>query len=190
MKAINPVYHHTKEMLLHEKELVELAQKDPQNFAPLYKKYHQQISRYVMLYIADYEKASDVISQIFMKAMQKINTFEYRGIPLASWLYRIAKSEINQSFRNEKNSRLISIDNVNAFTVMKVFEEENNFVNKNKLYQALSSLSEEDLNLIKLRYFEEYSYKEIAQLENIKENNAKVKTFRALQRLKEHFYKL
>jgi RNA polymerase sigma-70 factor (ECF subfamily) len=43
------------------------------------------------------------------------------------------------------------------------------------------------LNLIELRFFEKRSFKEIGELQNITENNAKVKTFRALEKLRTVF---
>jgi RNA polymerase sigma-70 factor (ECF subfamily) len=45
-------------------------------------------------------------------------------------------------------------------------------------------MKEKDLSLIEMRYFEKRSYREIGEIINVTENNAKVKTFRALQKLK------
>ena len=50
--------------------------------------------------------------------------------------------------------------------------------------EALRLINEKDLALIELRYFERRSYREIGEIISVTENNAKVKTFRALQRLK------
>jgi len=52
------------------------------------------------------------------------------------------------------------------------------------LLQALSSLKKHELNLIELRFFEKRSFKEIGEIQSITENNAKVKTFRSLEKLK------
>ena len=55
--------------------------------------------------------------------------------------------------------------------------------------EALRLINEKDLNLIELRYFERRSYREIGEIISVTENNAKVKTFRALQRLKKVYNK-
>ncbi len=60
---------------------------------------------------------------------------------------------------------------------------------KKKLLQCLSLLKDGDLQLIELRYFEKRSYREIGEILEITENNAKVRTFRALERLKKLFMK-
>ena len=57
------------------------------------------------------------------------------------------------------------------------------------LYSTLSLLKDGDLQLIELRYFEKRSYREIGEILEITENNAKVRTFRALERLKKLFMK-
>jgi len=55
---------------------------------------------------------------------------------------------------------------------------------QNKLIKALSQLKEDKLNLIEMRFFEKRSFKEIASILGITENNAKVKTYRALDEVK------
>jgi RNA polymerase sigma-70 factor (ECF subfamily) len=69
------------------------------------------------------------------------------------------------------------------------FEEDDSSTNKKKLLQCLSLLKDGDLQLIELRYFEKRSYREIGEILEITENNAKVRTFRALERLKKLFMK-
>lgn len=189
MRSNNLIYHHSEQMLNQELEWINNAKADPKNFAPLYEKYHEQIFRYVYQRMDDKQLSYDVTSQVFLKAMRNLNRYEYRGIPLASWLYRIAKSELNQAFRDNKAKRTIHIDSVQVATFMEVFEEETNSINKRRLFRILSEMNESDLQLIELRYFEERSYKEIGEILNLKENNAKVKTFRALNRLKKMFKK-
>ena len=69
------------------------------------------------------------------------------------------------------------------------FEESFNEERKEKLMEALRLINEKDLALIELRYFERRSYREIGEIISVTENNAKVKTFRALQRLKKVYNK-
>jgi RNA polymerase sigma-70 factor (ECF subfamily) len=67
------------------------------------------------------------------------------------------------------------------------FEDETSQQQKRLLLHALSALKKHELNLIELRFFEKRSFKEIGELQNITENNAKVKTFRALEKLRTLF---
>lgn len=187
MSNVNPIYHHSTQMLTDEYEWITLAKADPQHFAPLYRKYYDQIFRYVSQRMTDIDSAGDVTSQVFLKAIKNLKKYEYRGVPLGSWLYRIAISEINQSYRESRAKRTFSIDTVQVATFMEVFEGETNAINRKRLFNALSQLNGLDLQLIELRYFESRPYREVGEILEITENNAKVKTYRALEKLKRLF---
>lgn len=187
--AVNPVYHQSNDRLRQELDWITEAKRDPEKFGPLYTKYHEQIFRYVYQRMDDEELAFDVTSQVFVKAMNNLHKYEYRGVPFSSWLYRIAKSELYQAFRDRKARRTVNTDSMHLFEMIEEFEEEENSQNKTKLIQCLALLREQDLQLIELRYFEKRSYREIGEILDITENNAKVRAFRALERLKKQFLK-
>ncbi|NVK63753.1 MAG: sigma-70 family RNA polymerase sigma factor [Flavobacteriales bacterium] len=187
--AVNPIYHQTKSTLLQERDWISEAKKDPEKFGPLYTKYHEQIFRYVYQRMDDQEQAFDVTSQVFIKALSNLHKYEFRGVPFSSWLYRIAKSELYQSFRDRKARRTVNVDTVHLADITEEFDDDELLADKSKLLKCLSQLRENDLQLIELRYFEKRPYKEIGEILDVTENNAKVKTFRALERLKKQFLK-
>jgi RNA polymerase sigma-70 factor (ECF subfamily) len=187
--AVNPIYHQTNSTLLQERDWISEAKKDPERFGPLYTKYHEQIFRYVYQRMDDQEQAFDVTSQVFIKALSNLHKYEFRGVPFSSWLYRIAKSELYQSFRDRKAKRTVNMDTVHLTNITEEFDDDDLVADKNKLFRCLAELREPDLQLMELRYFEKRSYREIGEILDVTENNAKVKTFRALERLKKQFLK-
>jgi RNA polymerase sigma-70 factor, ECF subfamily len=187
--SINPMYHHTPDKLQDEVEWIRRAKSDPEQFGPLYAKYHEQIYRYIYQRMDDMDEAADVTSQVFLKAMNNLYKYEDRGVPFGAWLYRIAKSELYQTFREQKAVRTVNIETVQLTDFMETVEEEDNSVNKSKLVKALSFLKEDDLQLIEMRFFERRAFKEIGEILDLTENNAKVKCFRALEKLKKIFNK-
>lgn len=187
--AVNPVYHQTNDRLHEELVIIQEAKDNPERFGPLYQKYHEQIFRYIYQRMDDEHLAFDVTSQVFIKALKNLHKYEYRGVPFSSWLYRIAKSELYQAFRDRKARRTVNVESMHIFEMVEEFEEEDSSTNKRKLLQCLSLLKDGDLQLIELRYFEKRSYREIGEILEITENNAKVRTFRALERLKKLFMK-
>ena len=68
-------------------------------------------------------------------------------------------------------------------------EELDTELHRNQLIQLLDDLKETDLQLIELRFFEQRPFKEIAEILDITESNAKVKTYRILERLKKKLTK-
>ncbi len=185
--SVNPLYHQTSAKLEEELGWIRRAQKDPEKFGPLYEKYHEQIFRYVYQRMDDQDLAFDVTSQVFMKALKNIKKFEYRGVPLSSWLYRIAKSELYQAFRDRKAIRTVNLETLNLTEMVEEMDEEQNELNRKKLFEVLKKLNENDLQLIEMRFFEKRAFKEIGEILELTENNAKVKCFRALEKLKKHF---
>ena len=178
------LYHQSDTRIQTELQIIERAKRDPKDFAPLYNQYHESIFRYVVKRVNDSDLACDITSNVFVKAITNLQKYEFRGVPFSSWLFRIAKSEVYQSFRDQKAKRTVSIDKV---TIVQVFEELNlddGEENKAKLSSALRRINEKELALIEMRYFEKRSYREIGEIISVTENNAKVKTFRALQKLK------
>ncbi|MES2799618.1 MAG: sigma-70 family RNA polymerase sigma factor [Bacteroidota bacterium] len=185
--AVNPMYHQSSQRIEEELVLVREAQRDPAQFGPLYRKYHEQIFRYIYQRMDDQDLAFDVTSQVFLKALNNIHRFEYRGVPFSSWLYRIAKSELYQSFRDKKAQRTVNVENVHLFQMIDEMEEDDREENKQKLLHCLKLVKEKDLQLIEMRFFEKRSFKEIGDILDITENNAKVKAFRAIEKLKTLF---
>ena len=181
-------YHISEKVLEDEKIIIELAKKDMRNFAPLYDKYYEQIFRYCYQRLNSKESAFDVTSQVFLKAMTKLKDYEYRGLPFTSWLYRIAKSELNNVFSENKNSRTI---NIKVEHIKDLFEEvkevDDSEELRTTLVTALESLAENDLLIVEMRFFEKRSFKEIGEILDITENNAKVKLYRVLDKLKTKF---
>ncbi len=187
--AVNPVYHQSNTKLQQEAVWIEEAKEDAERFGPLYTKYHEQIFRYVYQRMDDRELAFDVTSQVFIKALSNLHKYEFRGVPFSSWLYRIAKSELYQAFRDRKARRTVNVESIHLFEIIEEIDDDDSVFHKKKLLKCLSMLKEADLQLIELRYFEKRSYREIGQILEITENNAKVRAFRALERLKKQFLK-
>jgi RNA polymerase sigma-70 factor (ECF subfamily) len=182
---VNPSYHHTPQRLQEELIVIRRAQEEPREFGILYRKYHEQIFRYIYQRMDDEELAYDITSQVFVKALTNIHRYEFRGVPFSSWLFRIAKSELYESFRKKKAVRTINIETIQLVEIVDEIDEE--FVEKKKqhLLAAIAKMKEKDMQLIEMRFFEKRSFREIGEILGITENNAKVKSFRALEKLRE-----
>lgn len=186
--SVNPMYHQTPQRIQEELVWIQRAKEDPAHFGPLYKKYHEPIFRYIHQRMDDTEMAFDITSQVFMKAMKNLHRYEYKGVPFGSWLYRIAKSELYQAFRDRKADRTVNIETVHVFEIMEDWDESQTELNKKRLVEALACLKEDALQLIEMRFFEQRSFKEIGEILDLTENNAKVKCFRAVEKLKQYFH--
>lgn len=164
--------------------VIQAAQKNPARFKSLYDKYYVPIFKFVLKRMGDEAIAADTTSQVFLKAMNKLHKYEYRGVPFSAWLYRIASNEVTQYFRHSKKNRVVSIQDSHVSNLIEEDYEDNFEVQKQELMKMLSDLKEDDLIMVELRFFEQRSFKEIADILDMTESNAKVKTYRIIERMK------
>jgi len=74
-----------------EAELIRAAKASlPEAWQEIYRRYYNKMYAYVYCRLNDRASAEDLASQVFLEAFRSIRSFTYRGVPLASWLYRIA----------------------------------------------------------------------------------------------------
>ncbi|MBK7310891.1 MAG: sigma-70 family RNA polymerase sigma factor [Sphingobacteriaceae bacterium] len=99
-------------------------------------------------------------------------------------MYRIAHSELMQLFREQKNKRCINAD---IGDLRFICEETQEFYLEEYiplLKKVISELDPEDCQMVELRFFERRAFKEIGEIMDITENNAKVRMYRILEKLK------
>ena len=168
----------------NEIDLINLAKNDSCYFAPIYKKYYEQIYRFIYQRMDDKDAASDVTSQVFLKAIVNISGYQHKGFPFSSWLYKIAANEVNQYYRQNKKGRTVNLEENDIKNIIEEVALPFDNSRREKLVDVLASLSLEKLELIEMRFFEKRSFSEIASILNITENNAKVKTYRILGEMK------
>lgn len=181
------IYHQSQKQLLSENDIVEAAKKDPKQFEALYKKYYEQIFRYIHQRMDDKEMAFDITSQVFLKAMINLPKYKYKGVPFSSWLYRIAMSEVYQSFKDKKSTRTVNVDTNNVEDIIDEVEQDNTGEMRQALIEVIGDLPEIELQIIEMRYFEKRSYREIGDILGMTENNAKVRAYRIVEKLKKSF---
>ena len=176
--------HATEDDMQQEWALIQKAQANRQSFKPLYERYHEGIFLYVYKRVADEAVSADITSQVFLKAMQKLDKYTFKGVPFSAWLYRIASNEVVQHYRDTKKNRVVSINDSQLDDMAEELSyNDSKDILQEKMIQGLNHLNEVELQLIELRYFEQLPFKEIAVIMEMTESNAKVKTYRITNKL-------
>lgn len=171
---------------------VQEAQKDPSKFRGLYNRHYESIFRFIYKRTTDEDLTGDLTSQVFLKAMQKINQYSYQGVPFSAWLFRIASNEIAQHFRKNNQNRVVALEDRVTENLEDEYEVEDKVdldINIGVLKDVIEDLDPEEVELLELRFFEKRPFKEVADILDITENNAKVKIYRLLQKMKKRFVK-
>src|ERR1051325_10679376 len=102
MNGAVSAYHQTTEQIISEMELIREAKQDSSKFAPLYKKYFEQIFLFVLKRVESEDTAADITSQVFLKALINLSKYREMGLPFSSWLFRIARNEVYDLFHQAK----------------------------------------------------------------------------------------
>ena len=82
-----------------ERLLIEAAQNDPARFADLYELNFERVYAYVVRRVRDRAETEDLTSETFQQALANLKRFEWRGIPFAAWLFRIAANLISDRYQ-------------------------------------------------------------------------------------------
>jgi len=174
-------------MKLTEPEIIRLAKTDKHYFGKLYDVYFDSIFRFVFKRLGGLEDvAADLTQQTFMKAMANMNRYQDRGLPFSSWLYRIAQNEVSMYFRKQKKTRSVPIDEGRVTEMATEANIPMSYMSQDeqeKLIDILNMLNEGHMDLIELRFFQEMSFRQIAEIYNITEANAKMRVYRVLEKI-------
>jgi RNA polymerase sigma-70 factor, ECF subfamily len=173
-------------VLDQEQKMVEAAKRDPQNFGALYDKYFAQIYRYVARRVNDKDTAHDIVSQTFFDALSHIESFEWRGFSFSAWLYKIAHNNVLKWYREQSKATMVTLDEGRNIADKEEHPIKNLIRNESKgeVTKVLNKLDLEEREIIRLKFFEEVSNVEIAEIMGLSANHIGVKVFRVLKKVK------
>lgn len=177
----------SEDEIRQEEVIVAKAKKNPKAFGPLYEKYFDRIFNYLYRQTDDEELAGDLCSQTFVNALNSLNRYEFRGVPFSAWLYRIASNEINKHYRKFKGKKIFSIEEMRIKELVEQSDEVWDEEMVNKLIEFMKDLPADYLQVLQLRFYEDRDFKEIAYILDITESGAKMRTYRALDKLRKNF---
>ena len=169
-----------------------MAQRDHRHFGVLYESYFEQIYRFIFKRLgSDEAAAGDLAQQTFIKAMANLTKYEDRGLPFSAWLYRIAQNEVNMFFRSQKKQYFVEINDRQLSGILEESTGGTSFSQEDleQLIAIINNLEETQVDIIELRFFQGLSFKEIADIYNITEANAKMRLYRLLEKIKHQWKK-
>ena len=164
-----------------ERLLIEAAQRDPARFADLYELNFERVYAYVVKRVRDRSESEDLTAEVFHQALANLKRFEWRGIPFAAWLFRIAANLISD--RWQKSGREVTDEeSIGSAQVSPVEIEE--VERRATLFRLVDTLPAEQKRVVVLRFVEQKSIREVASAICKTEGAVKQLQFRALSTLK------
>ena len=152
-------------------------------FEILVRKYEKPIYNVALRILKDPDDAMDVAQNVFVKAYEKLGSFDEKR-EFFSWIYRIAINEsINASKRARRQDEYES--GVTAALAPSQEEERSAEVLSEEIERAIEVLTLDYRMVIVLRHYHDFSYQEMAAILDIPEKTVKSRLFTARQQLKD-----
>jgi RNA polymerase sigma-70 factor (ECF subfamily) len=177
----------TDDELREEQEIIERSKKDPKAFGELYEKYFDRIFNFLYRQTDDEDLAADLCSQTFIGVMNNLSRYEFRGVPFSAWLYKIASNEVKKHYRKNKSKRVFSIEELKVRELVEQADDGWDEELVQRLLTFMNDLPTDMLQVLELRFFEDKDFKEIAFILDMTESGAKMRTYRALDKLRKNF---
>ena len=155
-----------------------------ENFGALYDKYIEKIYSFVYYKTNHKETAEDIVSLVFLKAVEKLDTFKSNKDTFQAWLYQVARNTVIDYYRTRKQASNIddywsltdSIDTERDVDVKIKLEQVDGYLKKLKPLQR---------EIIIMRVWQGMSYREIAEIIGKREASAKMMFSRSIKKLRE-----
>jgi RNA polymerase sigma-70 factor, ECF subfamily len=161
-----------------ERSLIEGAQADPARFVDLYERHFHRVYAFVSRRAGNRAIAEDVTSQVFEQALTNLQKYEWRGVPFAAWLLRIASNALADRWKDDAR------DSHGPVPEVLDAREAGDIERRAMLFQLVERLPDVQRQVIEMRFVEEKSIREIAAALERSEGAVKQLQLRALENLR------
>jgi RNA polymerase sigma-70 factor (ECF subfamily) len=168
--------------LADERLLIEAAQQDPSRFAELYEKNFHRVYAFVARRVRDRDEAEDITAEVFHEALRNLGRFQWRGVPFAAWLLRIAANTLADRWQRSGQNGALAVDDLSGDEVSVQADAERRAM----LAQLVDRLPADQRLVIVRRFVDQKNAREIAQELGRSEGAVKQLQFRALETLRRH----
>ena len=176
---------------LDKEKLIEIVKKaksgDEKAFSYLYEYYISPIFRFIYFRVKSYEEAEDLTQAVFLKAWNGLPDYKQKKNLFGAWLYTIARNTIIDYWKKKKEWKISDLakDTIKDHRepIYDLIEEEEDF---RAVKEAISLLTEDQQEVIILKFIEDLSNKEIAKIMNKKQDAIRQLQSRAIKELRKY----
>ncbi|MBD3362597.1 sigma-70 family RNA polymerase sigma factor [Candidatus Dojkabacteria bacterium] len=190
--SINPkIIYKNFFMSLSRKEQEKIAKKEKltkKDYETIYISYHNRIFNFINSRVTNKEDAEDLTSLVFERVMGNLQDFQWQGVSITSWVYRIARNAIIDYYRqNSDRKKDSSIEQIGDFLESKEEKIDKVLIDgemEKALYNSMREFKDEDQYLLYYKFFEELSNKEISEITGLTETNVGTRLHRLRKKIK------
>ena len=145
----------------------------------IYRAFYQKVRAYVRGKIVNHHDVEELVSAVFLKVVQKLDSYDPAKASLSTWVYTITRNTVTDFFRSRRPAMALE-----DYLAVEVPDAQVADDALEALADALLSLKEKERDLIVLHYYQGHTLKTVAEMMGMSYINAKVIHQKALDRLR------
>ena len=149
-----------------EKGKTEAGRDNEVVLASLYEEYYDKIARYVYAHIGDRTEAEDIAGEVFLKALESLKSYQERGVPMQSWLFRIAHNMVVDHLRKAAKRKTIPIGTVQIEGGTDPMTTAEINIEMESVTRTMEQITKEQREVLRLRFFGGLTSKEAGSILN------------------------
>ena len=160
------------------------------DFDVIYQEYAEMIYKFLMRMCNDKNLAEDLMQDVFTSCYKALDRFDSSKCSEVAWLFIIAKNRLKNYFRDKKSNISLDAMPVEQRDPKDVIAQSMHLMHCREVTaEALKILDDRSRKIILLRFFEEKSHDQIAEIMNLSTGNVRVIQSRALNQMEEYLSK-
>ncbi len=175
---------------MSDEELVKLFVETQENryFEKLYERYSEKVYHKCLSFVKDTAKAEDLTHEIFLKLIFKLGTFK-EDAKFSTWLYSITYNHCMDQLRsNKKRGEVLQEEPIEVpddIDLNNIFDGDD--VQAKNLKIALDQLSVDEKGVLFMKYMDDMSIRDIADIFKVTESAIKMRLLRSREKLRKKY---
>jgi RNA polymerase sigma-70 factor (ECF subfamily) len=158
-------------------------------FLGLYEEYLPKVFRYISYRTNDTPLAEDLTSEVFEKALDKLDSYRPEKSSLSTWLFTIARNTVIDHYRRSERKKAVPLEDIAEMkgTRPSPEQEYERREEQERLKVCLAALSAKEQEIVSLKFGSELNNRQIADMLGLSESNVGTILYRSIRRLRDCF---
>lgn len=159
-------------------------------FAELYEEFLPKVFRYVRYRVNNTHVTEDLTSTVFEKALTNFEKFSRDKASFSTWIFAIARNVVIDHYRVQGRRRTVSLEEAEIEVASNELPPDEALVRmeeREKLHACVSRLSDEEQEIISLKFGSELNNRQIAKMLGLSESNVGTRLYRAVRKVRDSF---
>ena len=115
-----------------------------------------------VIFFGNRASSEDLAADVFLQALRGIRRYQYRGVPLHAWLYRIASNLIADHLNRSAERRTVPLGEENTHPSLQTPDTAEHTAAWHDVRSAMKQLTDDQQQVILLRFFQDLTHEEAA----------------------------